>query len=328
MTPDGTRPAGAFPGYRPPPLMAGGHIQSLFPALCRRVAFAYSQRERVDTPDGDFLDLDWKLSGARRLVILSHGLEGDAGRPYIRGMARAFYRRGWDCLAWNYRGCSGTPNRRLRSYHSGAYDDLALVVDHAAATGRYTAMVLVGFSIGGNITLRWLGRCADRIPAPVTRAIVFSVPCDLADSAAQLARFENRIYMKHFLIALRRKIREKMTVMPGRVDDAGYGRLKTFRDFDDRYTAPLNGFKDAEDYWRRCSARREIPGIRLPTLLVQACNDPFLGPGCYPEAEARANGNVFLEMPASGGHVGFIAFNRRGEYWSERRALAFAASGA
>lgn len=315
----------AVGSYAPPPFMANGHMQSLFPALCRYVNLHYSMRERIDTPDGDFLDLDWVLTGARRLAVLSHGLEGDSRRPYIKGMARALSRRGWDCLAWNYRGCSGAPNRRLRAYHSGAYEDLALVVDHAAAAGRYTAVVVIGFSIGGNITLRWLGRAAGSVNPMVKRAVVFSVPCDLADSAAKLASAENRIYMRHFLLALRRKIREKMTVMPGRIDDDGYAALRSFKDFDDRYTAPLNGFDDAADYWRQCSSKRVIPDIRLPTLLVQARNDPFLGPGCYPAAEAAENPKVILDMPVSGGHVGFIEFNRRGEYWSERRAVAFVA---
>ncbi len=309
--------------YKPPPFLSNGHFQSLFPALCRRVPTQYTRRERILTPDGDFLDVDWVVTGSRRLVVLCHGLEGNSHRPYILGMARAFRRRGWDCLALNYRGCSGTPNRRLRFYHSGAYEDLALVVNHAAGTGRYDAVVLIGFSIGGNVILRWLGRCPDRIHPLVKRAVVFSVPCDLADSAAVLAQPQNRIYMRHFLVALRQKIREKMAVMPGRINDDGYDRLATFKDFDNRYTAPLNGFEDAEDYWRQCSSKPVIPGIRIPTLMVQARNDPFLGLDCFPTLAAAANAKVTLDMPASGGHVGFIAFNASGEYWSERRALAF-----
>ena len=316
---------GAAAPYTPPPLMANGHVQSVFPAICRYVPLRYDRRERIVTQDGDFLDIDWVLTGARRLVVLSHGLEGDSHRPYMRGMARAFCRCGWDCLAWNYRGCSGEPNRRLRSYHSGSCRDLALVVGHAAETGRYDAVVLIGFSIGGNITLRWLGRHAATVHPLVKRAVVFSVPCDLADSAAALARPENRIYMRYFLVALRRKIREKMMVMPGRIDDVGYGRLSTFKDFDNRYTAPMNGFADAVDYWRQCSSKPVIADIQVPTLMVQARNDPFLGPGCYPVAAAAANPMVTLDTPASGGHVGFIAFNGQGEYWSERRALAFVA---
>lgn len=325
--PDGATGCAAEP-YRPPLLLAGGHVQSILPALLRRVDFGYTRRERIDTPDGDFLDLDWAVRrGGGRLAILCHGLEGDTHRPYMRGMARALVRRGWDCLAWNYRGCSGSPNRRLRWYHSGAYEDLALVVDHAASSGRYDAAAVIGFSVGGNITLRWLGACAERIPPMVRRAVAVSVPCDLADSAGVLARPRNRLYMKHFLVALRRKIREKMKIMPGCIDDRDFGRLSTFEDFDNRYTAPLNGFADARDYWRRCSAKPVIPAIRVPTLMIQARNDPFLGPGCYPQAEAAVNPRITLEMPASGGHVGFIAFNHRGEYWHERRAAAFAAAG-
>ena len=297
-------------------------MQSIFPTLFRRRRSPGYTRERIETPDGDFLDLDWARVGARRLAILSHGLEGNSRSSYVLGMSRALIAQGWDVLAWNYRGCSGEPNRRLRSYHSGATDDLETVVHHAAQRD-YQAIALIGFSLGGNMTLLYLGRYAERAHPRIKAAAVFSVPCDLAGSAGVLARPVNRVYMKYFLDKLHGKIRAKMQRMPGRVHDNGFHRIRTFQEFDDRYTAPIHGFRDAADYWKQCSSKPVIPGIRIPVLMVQAKNDPFLSPSCFPEREAAGNPNFSLIMPASGGHVGFIAFNSQGRYWSEAQAAAF-----
>ena len=309
--------------YSPPPLMHNGHDQTIFPTLFRKINTRVYSRERIATADDDFLDLDWSTVGRRRLAIISHGLEGDSRRPYVKGMVRALNRSGWDCLAWNFRGCSGEINRRLKFYHSGSYDDLDTVISHAAARGRYNEIALVGFSIGGNITLLYLGKHRDKVHPLVSCAAALSVPCDLASSAGVLARPANRIYMQHFLRLLHGKIKAKMAVMPQRLDDAGYAELKNFADFDDRYTAPLNGFRDAADYWQQCSSKPWLTKIAIPTLMISARNDPFLAPECFPEREAAANANLFLETPAYGGHVGFVKFSRDGLYWSERRIAAF-----
>ena len=228
---------------------------------------------------------------------------------------------GWDALAWNYRGCSGEPNRQLRFYHNGATDDLDLVIRHAGQTGRYDEIALIGFSLGGNLTLVHLGR--DRVNGLVSRAVVFSVPCDLEASAALLAKPSNRIYMQRFLRLLHEKIKAKKAVLPGEIDDDGYEKLTDFKGFDDRYTAPIHGFRDALDYWRQCSSRQFIPEIRVPTLIVNAANDPFLPKACFPVAEAGYNSRVSLKISKSGGHVGFVAFNRDGQYWSEYQAVSF-----
>jgi predicted alpha/beta-fold hydrolase len=306
--------------YRAPWGFGNGHVQTIFPALFRRVPVITRRRERISTPDGDFLDLDWHTEVNRtRLAILSHGLEGDTTNTYIQGMAHALARADWDVLAWNFRGCSGEPNRLLRSYHSGATEDLAAVIAHAPE--RYTRLALVGFSLGGNMTLKYLGE-----PGPdprVAGAVAYSVPCDLASSAHQLEGFFHRIYMSRFLRSLRGKVREKMTRFPGRLDDTGLDAMRTFREFDGAYTAPMNGFASAEDYWTRASSRPALERITVPTLLVNALDDPFLPPACFPVAEARASRSFFLETPRSGGHVGFVSFNARKEYWSERRAVEF-----
>jgi len=309
--------------YRPPLLFRNAHVQTVWPARLRMVGGVAYRRERIETPDGDFLDLDWSEAGAERVVVLSHGLEGNTGRHYMRGMARALNDGGWDVLAWNYRGCSGEPNRRLHSYHSGATDDLDVVVRHALEGGRYRRLALVGFSLGGNLTLKYLGERADTVDHRLAGAVTFSVPCDLAASSAALARPSNRLYMQYFLVSLRQKIRDKMAMFPAWIDDEGFDRIKTFREFDDRYTAPLHGFRDAADYWARCSAGPFIRGICVPTLIVNAADDPFLAPACYPVEAARNNPHVHLEVPDHGGHIGFILFNHGGAYWSELRAAAF-----
>ena len=311
--------------YRPPFWLRNGHVQTIFPHLFRRVRDVSYRRERIDTPDGDFLDLDWSCFGAGRLAVLTHGLEGDSGRGYIREMVRALNRAGWDALAWNLRGCSGEPNQTPRLYHSGATEDLHAVLSHVASLARYCSVALVGFSLGGNLTLKYLGERGRDFPLPIEGAVAVSVPCDLADSAAQMEAPDCRIYMARFLRSLRNKVQAKMRLFPGMPDDAGFRRIRTFREFDDRYTAPLHGFRDAEDYWRRCSSRQFLAGIRVPTLLINARNDPFLAGGCYPVAEAEANPHLSLEMPSGGGHVGFVAFRPDGQYWSEVRAVAFLA---
>jgi predicted alpha/beta-fold hydrolase len=312
--------------YVAPFWLRGGHAQTIFPALFRRVPWITRERERIETPDGDFLDLDWARSGrADRVAILAHGLEGDSRNAYVQGMAAALVRGGWDVVAWNCRGCSGEPNRLLRSYHSGATEDLAVVVDHVLAGGRHECAALVGFSLGGNITLKYLGDLGAEIDPRVRSAVAFSVPCDLAASSRALESRANRVYMDRFLVNLRAKIRAKMRMFPGALSDAGLDAMRTFREFDGAYTAPLHGFRDAEDYWARASSRPVFGRIAIPALLVNARNDPFLPVECFPEAEARASAHFYFEAPRAGGHIGFTPVAARKEYWSETRAVEFLA---
>ncbi len=316
--------------YNPPFLLQNGHIQTIIPTFFRKVENVVYKRERINTLDDDFLDLDWSSAAEpdsgynsrnTGLVIISHGLEGNSKRAYVKGMVRACNMAGWDCLAWNYRSCSGEPNKQLRSYHSGATDDLALVIDHAKKTGKYCEIFLVGFSLGGNLTLVYLGR--DKVDSIVKKAVVFSVPCDLKGSSMALAKPVNRFYMKRFLKMLHEKIKAKMALMPGKIDDKDFEKIKNFKGFDDRYTAPINGFKDAFDYWEKCSSKQFIKNISVPTLIVNARNDPCISDSCYPVKEAMENSRVFLEIPDSGGHVGFIEFNKDQLFWSEKRAVTF-----
>lgn len=309
--------------YVPPFGLSNGHLQTIVPSLFRIVKGIHYRRERIDTPDGDFLDLDWAEAGSRRLAILSHGLEGNTQRNYVLGMAKALRHGGWDALAWNYRSCSGEPNRLLRSYHSGETGDLHTVIQFAAARGCYQEIALIGFSLGGNITLKYAGEQGDHIHPLIRKAVAFSVPCDLEASAHKLAQPAGRVYMMRFLRTLREKVRTKKRLFPNQVDDSGIDRLRTFFEFDDRYTAPIHGFKNALDYFARSSSKQFLPQIRIQALLVNARNDPFLGIPCFPFEEARSSPTFFFEAPDSGGHMGFISFGNGGEYWSETRALEF-----
>ncbi len=309
--------------YSAPSFLKSGHVHTVVANLWRPQAEVVYRRERIDTDDGDFLDLDWSCPGSERLAVISHGLEGNSRRAYVLAMARAFNRDGWDVLAWNFRGCGGQINRRPAFYHSGATHDLEAVLSHALRDGRYRRVGLVGFSLGGNLTMKYLGeRGGDAHPALVG-GVGFSVPCDLACGSRRSELGQNRIYMKRFLKMLRAKIRAKMQNLPGVLDDAGYERIKTFRDFDERYTAPLHGFASAEDYWAKASARPWLIRIALPALMVNAMDDPLLGPGCFPWQEARDNPHFHLEAPRHGGHVGFLSFDGDGLCWLERRALEF-----
>lgn len=309
--------------YHPPILLRNGHLQTIFPSLFRKITDISYTRERIDTRDGDFLDLDWSCVGGRTLAILSHGLEGNTHRPYMLGMVRALNSIKVDGLAWNYRGCSGEPNRLLRMYHNGVTDDLHHVIARAVSVGTYETIVLVGFSMGANLSLLYLGRCAGDVPEHVKCAVMFSAPCDLTDAAAALAKPANALYMKNFLKSLHLKIRAKQHRYPEALNDAQYHRIRTFEQFDDRYTAPIHGFAGARDYWTKCSSRPWLEHIRVPTLIVNAQDDPFLAGGCYPVDECRRNPDVTLEIKRYGGHVGFVNFNHEGRYWSEMRALAF-----
>ena len=309
--------------YKTPLFCSNPHVQTVVPTICRKVHGVRYQRERIETPDGDFLDLDWSRVGSKRLAIVLHGLEGDSRRPYMMGMVRALNRNAWDVLAMNFRGCSGEPNRNLRMYHSGETEDLQTVICHVSAPGIYAELALVGFSLGGNAILKYLGERGDSTVDLIKAAVTISVPCDLKGCSVRLEEFRNRLYLKRFLRMLLQKIRAKASVMPESIDDVGHDRIRTLKEFDDRYTAPIHGFKDADDYYAKSSSRHFLSTISVPTLLINAADDPFLSASCFPTQEAKANCYLFLEIPQHGGHVGFMAFHKDDEYWSETRATSF-----
>lgn len=306
--------------YVPPFFLFNNHFETIYPALLRQVALPPYQRERIKTPDDDFLDLDWIKKGSEKVVIISHGLEGNTERAYIKGMAKAMLSAGFDVLTWNYRGCGEELNKQKQFYHSGATDDLEVVVSHAVNTG-YTSIYLVGFSLGGNMTLKYLGEHRKKYSA-IKKATVFSVPMDLGSSCDTISKPGNFLYSRRFLKSLTEKIIRKSEIRTD-IDVAPLANIKTLREFDDAFTAPIHGFRDASDYYKRCSSVHFVSDITIPTLIVNAQNDPFLSKACYPIDLLTNHTSVILETPAHGGHVGFAQFGQNGLYWSEQRTLQF-----
>jgi predicted alpha/beta-fold hydrolase len=309
--------------FQAPLFLRSGHVQTIMGAFLRRERVARFRLERLELADGDFLDLRWLRRGRDRLAILSHGLEGSADEGYIRGMAAALTDDGWDVLAWNFRGCGEEPNRLVRLYHSGATEDLNAVVEYAGAS--YSHIALIGFSLGGNLTLKYMGEAP--LHRSVAAAVGISAPVDLAGSARMLdQRWSNRVYLRRFIDSLIGKVEAKAVQFPSEIDARGSRDLRTFQEFDDRYTSRLHGFRDAADYWKQASARQFLHKITRPTLLINARNDPFLAPGCFPFPEAERNPHLFLETPESGGHLGFLEFKGgRLRPWIEKRVRSFLA---
>jgi len=311
----------SFPG--PPFWQFNGHLQTLAPGIWRKVKGIDYQRERIETSDGDFLDLDWLPHGNRRLVILTHGLEGNSGGQYIRGMARHFIQHDWDALAWNCRSCSGEMNRHFRMYHHGDTEDIGTVISHALAKARYDVIVLVGFSMGGNITMKYLGTHGAAVPPEIKAGVAFSSPCDIAAGADVLDRWDNIIYKKRFLGFLSKKIHHKNSQFPGKLDVSKLRKVRRWRDFDEWFSAPISGYATAGDFHHQASAKNFLAGIRVPTLLVSAVNDPILTPECFPVDIARTHPYFHFELTPGGGHCGFRAKGDKDSSWSERRALDF-----
>lgn len=306
--------------FRLPFLHWEGHSQTIIPAVFRRIPEVTYQRERIDTPDDDFLDLDWVSIGSDRLMIITHGLEGSSSSQYVLGTARIFNEAGWDVLAWNCRSCSGEMNRQFRLYHHGDTKDIDTVVQHAIKKGGYKKVALTGYSMGANITMKYLGVKGTDAPSEVVGAVVFSAPCDLAEGADALDKPVNRIYKTRFMNRLVEKIHFKNKHFPGRLDISKLKLVRRWRDFDEWFSAPMCSYKDAAEFHRESSPLNFIGGIKHPTLLISAINDPFLLPNCFPVDIARTHPNFYLEMPENGGHCGFMVKGSR-HSWAELRTL-------
>ncbi|MBB6003429.1 YheT family hydrolase [Arcicella rosea] len=310
--------------YQAPFWLPNGHLQTIFPSVFRKIKTVKYLRERITTPDNDFLDLDWAKANTqfsennKKLVVLSHGLEGDSTRQYITGMVQLFTQHGFDCLAWNFRSCSGELNRTTRFYHSGATDDLDWVIKHAILKD-YQEIYLVGFSLGGNLTLKYLGEQSENLSSKIKKAVTFSVPLHLSSSSQTIGW----LYTKRFNDSLKKKILAKAKLFPEQIQTSNISKIKTLKDFDDCYTSQLHGFQDAEDYYERNSSLYFLDKIQIPTLIINALNDPFLSKACFPFEKVNALDNVFFQAPENGGHCGFYQDNYQGILWSEKRALAW-----
>jgi predicted alpha/beta-fold hydrolase len=285
------------------------------------------RRERIATRDGDFVDLDWLAAAAppaAPLLLLLHGLEGSAHSHYVRGLLGLAQREGWRAVVLNFRSCSGEPNRLPRFYHSGDTDDLDEVVRVLAAREPALALAAVGVSLGGNVLLKWLGEQGAAAPPAVRAAVGISVPFDLEQCARTLDRgFQKWVYTANFMRSFRQKVRMKVLVHGPFVDLAAVRRARTFAAYDRLVTAPLHGFADELDYWRRASCGPYLARVRRPTLLISAVDDPFVPSAALPDFSALPP-QVALEVTPRGGHVGFIEGPPwRVRSWAERRAVAF-----
>jgi predicted alpha/beta-fold hydrolase len=290
-----------------------GHLQTIAAVLLPPPPVAFT-RERWESPDGDFIDVDFAGSpGAERVAVLLHGLEGCSDSHYARALAAQFGIAGWRVAIPHWRGCSGEPNRKPRAYHSGDTEELDWLL------ARFERPVdALGISLGGNVLLKWLGERGGAAPLRVRRAAAVSAPIDLAAAANALDRGVNRLlYTRMFLRTLKPKSLAKLQRFPGIFDAARVGRARTFREFDDLVTAPLHGFRDADHYWSVASSGPWLGRVRVPTLVINARNDPFLPEPALLAAARQAAPCVLLEFPRTGGHVGF---NPR---WLARRLIDF-----
>ncbi|NNL83058.1 MAG: alpha/beta fold hydrolase [Winogradskyella sp.] len=308
--------------YKAPYFFRNGFVSTVYSGLFRKVPGVTQQRERITLSDGDFLDLDWSYASSvsHKVIILLHGLEGHAQRPYITGTAKLFNDNGIDAVGVNFRGCSGETNKLYRSYHSGATEDLEAVVHHILSKNKYSHIYIKGISLGANMALKYLGEGND-LPKELKAVVAVSAPCFLKGSCDELLSFKNKAYAIRFLDHLKKKLKPKLSQYPENITVKDFNSIKTLIDFDHVYTSKAHGFKDAFDYYEKSSSLQFLPNIKVPSLILNALNDSFLSPECYPVKEAKANANLFLEMPTHGGHAGFIKGNNI--YYNEQRALDF-----
>lgn len=315
---------GAPASYCVPWWLPGGHLQTIYPALLLRGRAPAYRRERWSTPDGDFVDADW-VDGDRRspLVVLFHGLEGCSRSHYAASLMRYVHSLGWRGVVPHFRGCSGELNRLPRAYHSGDAEEIGWMLREAARRSADGPLYAAGVSLGGNALLKWLAASGKAAGGLIAKAAAVSAPMVLQAAGDGLARGFNRLYTRHFLRLLKRKSLAKLALFPGLYDAETVRRAANLRQFDDAVTAPLHGFRDADDYWTRASSKPDLGRIAIPTLIVHAHNDPFL-PGAHLPEPAQLPTWVRLEITRGGGHAGFASGAWPGKLdWLPRRLTAF-----
>ncbi|HVN34499.1 MAG TPA: alpha/beta fold hydrolase [Casimicrobiaceae bacterium] len=324
--PQFARESAPLPPYRSPAWLRGGHAQTIWPYLLPRPAVAY-RRERIETHDGDFWDFDW-LDAPQvphaPLVALFHGLEGNSGSHYALALMTLLAQRGLRGVVAHYRGCSGEANRLPRAYHSGDHEELdAMLAAIRARVPAPTPIYAVGVSVGGSVLINWLGRKKGAAARIVAAAAAVSTPLDLEAAGIAIAKGANRIYTRNFLSTLKPKSLAMARRFPGLLDSARIRRARTLRAFDDAVTSLLHGFVDATDYWRRASSKPWLASVAVPTLVLNAKNDPFVPRETLPRAD-EASRDVLLVQPEHGGHAGFLTGSFPGRLdWAPRRLLDF-----
>ena len=317
--------------FRPVWWLNNPHLQTFYPALMRKASPIQRKRERLLTPDDDFLDLDWYGEDKSNLIILLHGLSGSSQSSYILGLQQVLQAQGMTSVAINFRGCSGEPNHLARCYHSGETEDIDFVYQSLRQQYPDAQLAAVGFSLGGNVLLKWLGEQGGRLN--LNAAVAVSVPLVLSECATKLDHGFSRIYRQYLLDELKQYIHNKRRYLDknGRQKEAEKLRqigpltdIDSFWQYDDRVVARLHGFKDVDDYYRRSSSRQFLAKIQVPTLIIQAEDDPFMTKAVLPTAEELAT-QVQLEIYSGGGHVGFVSRQKSfsPDYWLDSRIPIF-----
>lgn len=308
--------------FQPIFVLRNKHINTLY-----RYAFSNTKtpfkRQRITTHDNDFIDLDFKQQNADKIVVVIHGLEGSSDSGYIHTIADTLSKAHFDICAFNMRSCSGEPNKLLSSYHSGKTEDLLEVISFLEKNYNYKQIHIIGYSLGGNLTLKFMGEFANRMPQSIVSAVGVSVPCDLEGSVISISKYS--LYENGFLKTLKEKAIQKSIQFPNSgIDVEKIKQCTNFYEFDDLYTAPIHGFKNAKEYWKTSSCKQFIPKIKLPTLLISSKDDPFLNAACFPIKEAQENKHFTFIQTKYGGHLGFITgFKTQNQRWLENTILAF-----
>lgn len=312
--------------FKPAKWLRNHHLQTLWPTIVQKNNGIAYLAQRLETEDGDFLDLAWSAlpvgNYSDPLLVLFHGLEGSIDSSYMKSMFRLARKAGWIAVLMHFRGCSKEPNRTLRSYHSGETQDADFVLRYLKKRVPQAPLFAIGFSLGGNMLLKYLGERKDS--NLLKAAVAVSVPFELDQCASRLDSGFSRVYRNYLLTRLKAKIKLKMSLLDYsglvKIPPKEIDRLKTFREFDEQITAPIHGFKGADDYYQRCSSRQFLKAIRNRTLILQAGDDPFVAQSAIPRADELAE-DVVLELSAAGGHVGFVSGGRPCEpqFWLEER---------
>ena len=310
-----------FPSdYKPKWWLRNGHTNTLYTYFYRKLATPNYQRERWNTRDGDFIDLDFIKDKHRRLVILSHGLEGNSASQYIIAMANLMSQSQYDVCALNYRSCSGEMNKTQTIYHSGFTDDLHLIVSQLS--DQYDEIFLIGYSLGGNMNLKYSTDGVYPLNKAIKAVVSVSAPIDLAGSSQRISSWYNYQYQYNFLQTLKSKMQIKAAMHPEIIDVKDLKKVKTLIDFDEYFTGPLHGYNGAQGYYDACNALQFLEHAALPTLLISSDDDPFLTPSCIPRKIAKMHKDVYLLATKYGGHVGFTTFDTE-FYWLDYKILDF-----
>ena len=303
--------------FKPAWWLPGPHLQTIWPTLIKRKVIIPFTRERFELKDGDFVDLFWCGKGNSPILLILHGLEGSSQSHYVFGLAQAMVNRGWRAVAMEFRGCSQDPNRLTRRYHSGDTGDMEEVLLAIQQREPNTPLCAVGFSLGGNVLLKWLGESDNQ---PIKAAAAISVPFELAQVSSQFDKGFSKIYRYQFLKSLKKSAKKIVGIEKTGIDLTVLNQIKSLKDFDRLITAPLHGFIDDTDYYQRCSSRAFLSTIKIPTLILHAKDDPFIAADCIPNSD-ELSPFVKLELQEQGGHLGFISGTCpwRSVYWLEQR---------